>query len=102
VPEHKPRRGEDSYAATKWVADNAAPATKALRSVEIAPAATRCGGRRCALRKVQIALLDLSTATEAMKSAQRQFTEDGCLSRAVMVKFYGHYMKADGDRTNHT
>jgi len=111
APEHKfPAAAEDSYAATKWVADNAA--TLGVDAKRIAVGGDSAGGNLAAVvaqmardrngPHVAFQLLIYPATDWAHESAsQREFVEDGyILSRADMVWFYGHYMKADSDRTN--
>jgi acetyl esterase len=111
APEHKfPAAAEDSYAATKWVADNAA--ALAVDPTRIAVGGDSAGGNLAAVvsqmardrggPQIKFQLLIYPATDWAHEYAsQREFTEDGyILSRADMVWFYGHYMNSDADRTN--
>jgi len=111
APEAKfPAAAEDSYAATKWVADNAA--ALGVDAKRIAVGGDSAGGNLAAVvaqmardrggPQIKFQLLIYPATDWAHESAsQREFTEDGfILSRADMVWFYGHYMNSDADRTN--
>ncbi len=111
APEHKfPAAAEDSYAATKWVADNAA--ALGVDASRIAVGGDSAGGNLAAVvsqialerggPRIKFQLLIYPATDWAHESAsQREFSEDGfILSRADMVWFYGHYMNSDADRTN--
>jgi len=111
APESKfPAAPEDSYAATKWVADNAA--ALGVDAKRIAVGGDSAGGNLAAVvaqmardrggPPIKFQLLIYPATDWAHESAsQREFTEDGyILSRADMVWFYGHYMNSDADRTN--
>jgi acetyl esterase len=111
APEHKfPAAPEDSYAATKWVSDNAA--SLGVDANRIAVGGDSAGGNLAAVvsqmardrsgPKIAFQLL-MYPATDWLheSASQREFTEDGyILSRADMVWFYGHYMNSDADRAN--
>jgi acetyl esterase len=111
APEAKfPAAAEDSYAATKWVADNAA--ALGVDAKRIAVGGDSAGGNLAAVvaqmardrggPSVKFQLLIYPATDWAHESAsQKEFSEDGfILSRADMVWFYGHYMNSDADRTN--
>jgi acetyl esterase len=111
APEYKfPAAPEDCYAATKWVADNAAAI--GADANRIAVGGDSAGGNLAAVvaqmardrggPQIKFQLLIYPATDWAHESAsQREFTEDGyILSRADMVWFYGHYMNSDSDRTN--
>ena len=111
APESKfPAAAEDSYAATKWVADNATGL--GIDAKRIAVGGDSAGGNLAAVvaqmardrggPQIKFQLLIYPATDWAHESAsQREFTEDGyILSRADMVWFYGHYMNSDADRTN--
>jgi acetyl esterase len=111
APEAKfPAAAEDSYAATKWVADNAA--ALGVDAKRIAVGGDSAGGNLAAVvaqmardrggPQIKFQLLIYPATDWAHESAsQREFTDDGfILSRADMVWFYGHYMNSDADRTN--
>ncbi len=111
APEHKfPAAPEDSYTATKWVADNAA--SLGVDPKRIAVGGDSAGGNLAAVVSqmardrsgppIKFQLL-IYPATDWLHetASQREFTEDGyILSRADMVWFYGHYMNSDADRAN--
>jgi acetyl esterase len=111
APEHKfPAAPDDCYAATKWVADNAA--SLGVDAKRIAVGGDSAGGNLAAvvaqmardrngpLIKFQL-LVYPATDWLHETASQREFTEDGyILSRADMVWFYGHYMNSDADRAN--
>lgn len=111
APEAKfPAAAEDSYAATKWVADNAA--ALGVDAKRIAVGGDSAGGNLAAVvtlmardrggPPIKFQLLIYPATDWAHESAsQKEFSEDGfILSRADMVWFYGHYMNSDADRTN--
>ena len=111
APEFKfPAAPEDCYAATKWVADNAA--TLGVDPKRIAVGGDSAGGNLAAVvslmardrsgPQIKFQLLIYPATDWAHETAsQREFSEDGyILSRADMVWFYGHYMNSDADRTN--
>ena len=111
APEHKfPAAPEDSYAATKWVAENAA--SLGVDAKRIAVGGDSAGGNLAAAvaqmardrggPQIKFQLL-IYPATDWLHESpsHREFSEDGfILSRADMVWFYGHYMSSDSDRAN--
>jgi acetyl esterase len=112
APEHKfPAAPEDCYAATKWVADNAA----ALNAdpARIAVGGTSAGGTLAAVvaliardrgdpRLAYQLLVYPATTTELTTPSHSQFAKDNyfVLSRADMEWFWGHYLASDADRRN--
>jgi acetyl esterase len=111
APEHKfPAAPEDSYAATRWIAENGA--ALGIDAKRIAVGGDSAGGNLAAVvaqmardrggPQIKFQLL-VYPATDWLHetASQREFTEDGyILSRADMVWFYDHYMNADSDRAN--
>lgn len=111
APEHKfPAAPEDSYAATKWVAENAA--SLGVDAKRIAVGGDSAGGNLATVvaqmardrggPQIKFQLL-IYPATDWLHESpsHREFSEDGfILSRADMVWFYGHYMSSDSDRAN--
>jgi acetyl esterase len=111
APEFKfPAAPEDCYAATKWVAENAA--ALGIDANRVAVGGDSAGGNLAAVvsqmardrggPQIKFQLL-IYPATDYSREypSQTDFTADGyILSRADMVWFYGHYMNSDADRTN--
>ncbi|MBF6558912.1 MAG: alpha/beta hydrolase [Candidatus Binataceae bacterium] len=111
APEHKfPAAPDDCYAATKWVAANAA--ALGVDAQRIAVGGDSAGGNLAAVvaqmardkggPAIAFQLLYYPATDWSKESAsQREFTQDGyILSRGDMVWFYDHYMVSDKDRTN--
>ncbi len=111
APEHKfPAGPEDCYAATKWVAQNAA--ALGIDANRIAVGGDSAGGNLAAViaqmardrggPKIAFQLLIYPATDWSKESAsQREFTQDGyILSRGDMVWFYDHYMTSAADKTN--
>lgn len=111
APEHKfPAGPEDCYAATDWVAKNAA--SIGGDPARIAVGGDSAGGNLAAVVSLmardrggpQLGFqLLIYPATDAGLDtpSQQQFQEDGyILSRQDMVWFWGHYLKSDKDKTN--
>jgi len=111
APENKfPAAPEDCYAATKWVADNAA--ALGIDSNRVAVGGDSVGGNLAAVvaqmardrggPQLKFQLLIYPATDWAHESAsKREFSKEGyLLSRADMIWFYGHYMNSDADRTN--
>jgi acetyl esterase len=111
APESKfPAAAEDCYAATKWVAENAA--TLGVDANRIAVGGDSAGGNLAAVvsqmardrggPQIRFQLL-IYPATDYSREypSQTDFTADGyILSRSDMIWFYDHYMNSDADRTN--
>ena len=112
APEHKfPAGPEDCYAATKWVADNAASLN--VDPMRIAVGGTSAGGTLAAAVALMARdrhaphiayqlLVYPATTTELTTESHKQFAKDNyyILSRADMEWFWGHYLAADEDRKN--
>ena len=111
APEHKfPAGPEDCYAATKWVAENAAsiggdPARVAVGgdsaggnlAAVVAQMARDRGGPKIAFQLLIYPATDAGLDTPS----QQEFQDDGyILSRKDMVWFWGHYLNGDKDKTN--
>lgn len=112
APEHKfPAAPEDCYAATRWVAENAASigadpgriavggtSAGATLAAVVAMLARDRGGPRIAY---QLLVYPATTASLDTPS-HREFARDNyyVLSRADMEWFWGHYLANDGDRAN--
>src|ERR1700677_4980063 len=111
APEHKfPAGPEDCYAATDWVAKNAAsiggdPARVAVGgdsaggnlAAAVALMARDRGGPEIAFQLLIYPVTDAGLDTPS----QQQFQDDGyILSRKDMVWFWGHYLASDKDKTN--
>ena len=111
APEHKfPAGPEDCYAATDWVAKNAAsiggdPARVAVGgdsaggnlAAAVSLMARDRGGPRIAFQLLIYPATDAGLDTPS----QHQFQDDGyILSRQDMVWFWGHYLNGDEDKTN--
>lgn len=111
APEHKfPAAPEDCFAATKWVAQNAA--ALGIDANRIAVGGDSAGGNLAAVvaqmardrggPKIAFQLLIYPATDWSKESAsQREFTQDGyILSRGDMVWFYDHYMNSPAEKTN--
>jgi acetyl esterase len=111
APEHKfPAGPEDCYAATDWVAKNAAsiggdPARVAVGGdsaggnlAAVVPLMARDrGGPKLAFQLLIYPATDAGLETPS----QQQFQDDGyILSKKDMVWFWGHYLNGDKDKTN--
>src|SRR5439155_1072079 len=111
APEHKfPAGPEDCYAATKWVAENAAsiggdPARVGVGgdsaggnlAAVVAQMARDRGGPKIAFQLLIYPATDAGLDTPS----QQQFQDDGyILSKKDMVWFWGHYLNGDKDKTN--
>jgi acetyl esterase len=96
APENKfPAAPEDCYAATKWVADNAA--ALGIDSNRVAVGGDSVGGNLAAV----VAQIYPATDWAHESESKREFSKEGyLLSRADMIWFYGHYMNSDTERTN--
>ena len=112
APEHKfPAGPEDSYAATKWVADNGA-ALRVDRG-RIAVGGTSAGGTLATVvalmardrggPRIAYQLLIYPATTSILTTAShREFAKDNyyILSRADMEWFWGHYLASPADAAN--
>jgi acetyl esterase len=111
APENKfPAGPEDCYAATKWVAENAAAI--GCDAKRIAVSGSSAGGNLAAAvalmardrggpRIAYQLLIYPATQRELDTPSQKQFAEDGyILSRADMEWFWRHYLASDADATN--
>src|SRR5579863_6998720 len=112
APEHKfPAGPEDCYAATKWVADNAAglnidPSRIAVGGTSagatLAAAVALMARDRGAPNLAYQLLIYPATTTVLETGSHREFARDNyyILSRADMEWFWGHYLASDADRLN--
>jgi acetyl esterase len=112
APEHKfPAAPEDCYAATKWVAENAAALN--VDPARIGVGGTSAGGTLATVvammardrggPHVAFQLLVYPATTTTMTTpSQREFAEDNyyVLSRADMEWFWGHYLASEADSKN--
>jgi acetyl esterase len=111
APEHKfPAGPEDCYAATDWVAKNAAsiggdPARVAVGgdsaggnlAAAVSLMARDRGGPKIAFQLLIYPATDAALDTPS----QKQFQDDGyILSKQDMVWFWDHYLNGDKDKTN--
>jgi acetyl esterase len=112
APEYKfPAGPEDCYAATKWVADNAASLNVDPKRIAVGgtsagatlAAAVTLMARDRGLPHIAYQLLVYpATTTELTTASHSQFAEDNyyILSRADMEWFWGHYLAREEDRKN--
>ena len=112
APEHKfPAGPEDCYAATKWVAENAAKL--GCDAERIAVGGTSAGATLAAATALMARdrggpaiayqlLVYPATRRELDTPSHRQFATDGyhILSRADMEWFWGHYLASAADAAN--
>lgn len=110
APEHKfPAAAEDAYAATRWVADNAA-------SIGVNPARLGVGGDsaggnlsavvalmardRGAPALVHQLLIYPVTDSACATASYRDNADGYLLTKDAMLWFWNHYMRDDADRSN--
>ena len=111
APEHKfPAAPEECYAATKWVADNAAAI--GVDNNRLAVGGTSAGANLAAAvalmardrgaPRIAYQLLVYPATTSVLDTpSHREFSKDGfILSRADMEWFWGHYLNGEADRSN--
>jgi acetyl esterase len=110
APEHKfPAAADDCYAASQWVARNASEI--GVNPAHLALGGDSAGGNLAAAvslmardhkdlhvgyQLLMYPALDASLQTKSMAD----FAEGYLLTRADMVWFWGHYLRADADRSN--
>lgn len=109
APEHKfPAAPNDSYAATKWVADNAASLN--CNPAHLAVGGDSSGGNLAAVvclmarerggPKIAFQLLIYPATDSSFEQAShRELAEGYFLTRSRMMWFYGHYL-TDQDKLN--
>jgi acetyl esterase len=112
APEHKfPAGPDDCYAATKWVADNAAALNIDPKRIAVggtsagatlAAAVTLMSRDRQGPHIAYQLLVYPATTTELTTLSHSEFAKDSyyVLSRADMEWFWGHYLSTVKDRTN--
>jgi len=111
APEHKfPAAVDDSYAATRWVAEHAAEL--GVDSARIAVGGASAGGNlstvvaliareRGSPRLVfQLLIYPVTDATLDTTSSHAVTSDDYPLTRADMEWFWNHYLRSDADRRN--
>ena len=112
APEHKfPAAPDDCYAATKWVADNAAVLNVDPRRIAVggtsaganlAAAVTLMARDRGNLPLAYQLLVYPATTSVLDTQSHRDFAKDSyyILSRADMEWFWGHYLASEADHKN--
>jgi acetyl esterase len=109
APEHKfPAAPEDCYAATKWIADNAA--ALGADGKRLAVGGDSAGGNLAAVvslmardrgtPKIDFQLLVYPATDRAETKSHVSFAEGYFLTRASMHWFWNHYLKDERDKTN--
>ncbi|HUO05002.1 MAG TPA: alpha/beta hydrolase [Candidatus Binataceae bacterium] len=111
APEHKfPAAAEDSFAAVKWTAENAAEL--GAEPGRIAVGGDSAGGNLAAATAlmardrggpaIRFQLLIYPAVDASLEThSQKEFSADGLiLSRADMQWFWGHYLSSTADRVN--